>query len=274
MGDDRRGATAVEIVGITLALVAGVFLGLLLLQSDLSEGRAQTLAKNEYRRPADETSPREKPGKASQENDPTTADKEAKKASNELKAELQGLRREIALLREWTATAGDGSKIANPRSQSVDVSASRADSFRTRGQRTLDYWNAMNRVMEKEEAMRAVPSGGLTRSNVSDFLRRRGGAGRYASMALRSLETDLVDEDVVRLAEQIATWYEGGSRLNNRAEGLHRSRDEQARRGLAGQEWSSAEKGHRQSLSAINRTGDEQRRVMSRKYGLDFPDLR
>jgi hypothetical protein len=128
--------------------------------------------------------------------------------------------------------------------------------------------------MLEEEQMRAVPAGGLTAANVAEFLTGRGKSGEYAAQAIRELSTGGVDADVVALAGDIAAWYEKGTKLNDMASHLLHEADETSRRGTPGKKWSTAEKEHHQSVSALNRRGDQLRTRLTEKYGLAFPDLR
>lgn len=142
------------------------------------------------------------------------------------------------------------------------------------GPQTLAYWNAMNNVMAEEETMRATPAGGLTKENAADFIARRGEAGNYAATELRGLDRAGVDPDVIALGTDIATWYERGTQLNDRASYLMNQASDDTRRGQTGKSWGDSEKSHNASVADINRRGDALRVKMSQKYGLKFPDLR
>ena len=142
------------------------------------------------------------------------------------------------------------------------------------GRRTLQYWKQLNEIMATEEQQRKPPSTGITVANAADFLSRRGQAGQFAAKAIRQLNPENVDAEVVSQAMDIASWYEAGNRLNDTAQSLFHHAGSDERRGQPGQQWGDGEKAHGQSVNELNRRGDALRRRMIQKYGLPFPDLR
>jgi len=128
--------------------------------------------------------------------------------------------------------------------------------------------------MEQEEEMRSLTGGSLTRSNAGGFIRRRGEAARFAADAIRKLPTKAVDREAVQLARDIADWYEQGAEINDQAEFLYHRGSVAQRKGSLGQSWAAAEKQHNAAVDALNRRGDALRDKLSRKYGLEFADLR
>ena len=161
-----------------------------------------------------------------------------------------------------------------PAQNTVSAESTPAESSTSTGQKTLAYWNAMNTIMAKEEAMRAAPAAGINQSNAGDFINGRGQAGNYAAQAFRSLDATNVDPTVVQLGQDIANWYEAGAKLNDTASYLLNQASDNTRRGQTGKTWADAEKAHNTSVQAINRRGDQLQAELSKKYGLAFPDLR
>jgi hypothetical protein len=140
------------------------------------------------------------------------------------------------------------------------------------GQRTLDFWNAMNDVIAREAQMR-VPPANVTAANAAEFVQARLRAGQFASTAIQALDTTGVDRDAVALAGELIGWYREEVSLNERAGSLLGSSDIAARKGTAGNAWRSGEEQHRRNCDEINRRAADLRERLTRKYGLPFPGL-
>ena len=201
----------------------------------------------------------------------TPATKENAQLQAELAKQLRELRREVALLRSAKGPSTDSSSG----NLALNSSASSSNSQREEmGRRTLEFWNQLNKIMEREESMRRVPIGGLTKANAGNFMQRRDKAGRYAVAAFDKMNTASVDPEALEIGQEIRQWYAQGVELNRQGTQLHRSANKQQRQGATGQSWADASKHHNQSVAEINRRGDRLREKLSEKYGLAFPDLR
>lgn len=191
-------------------------------------------------------------------------------AATAIHHEIRALRQELANLR--TATGGRGDAARNE----VDVVLSTGDPSAPPGQptgtRTLAYWNELNAIMAKEAAMRAAPPQ-ITAENALAFVGGRTRAFQFAGPAIRELNAHGVDPQVTAIARDIAEWYEAGLAIGQEAESLLGTADVATRQGSRGVTWRSREEQHRQRCLEINRRGEQVRRAMSQKYGLDFPKL-
>lgn len=140
------------------------------------------------------------------------------------------------------------------------------------GPATLAYWNSLNDIIARESAMRAPPAN-VTAANAGEFVQARLRAGRFASGAIRDLETTGVDADAVALGRELTAWYQEEVTLNERATSLMGSASVAERKGAGGNAWRSGEEQHRKKCDDINRHGAELRARLSRKYSLAFPPL-
>lgn len=208
------------------------------------------------------------------------APNEAEKGDAQIDAQDINAASVQALLGEDQSTTSDVTPTAKHAAteqrttQPVGLATNERSPGTATGPQTLAYWNAMNNVMAEEESMRAAPAGGVTKENAADFIARRGEAGNYAATELRGLDRTGVDLAVVALGGEIATWYEQGTQLNDKASYLLNQASDQTRQGQTGRSWGNSEKAHSASVAKINRRGDALRVEMSKKYGLKFPDLR
>lgn len=152
--------------------------------------------------------------------------------------------------------------VRTPETATVDV-----------GARTLEYWNALNSVIEQETAMRAPPAK-LTAENALAFVGSRSRAARFAADAITAIPTTDVDPDVIALAIDLAAWYEDEFAISGNAQGLLASSDIAARKGAAGKSWKASEEQHRKDCDAINLRGKQLQSRMSKKYDSSFPPLK
>jgi hypothetical protein len=141
------------------------------------------------------------------------------------------------------------------------------------GKRTLEFWNALNAVMEAENGMRTAPAN-ITAGNAQAFVAQRAQAFDFASRSIAALDTRGVDAEVVAIGREIADWYKDGITANANAQHLLSQANEATRKGAAGKSWRGSEEQHRLRCLEINRQGAELRERMSAKYGEAFPPLK
>jgi hypothetical protein len=189
--------------------------------------------------------------------------------------ELQTLRNEMSVLNSAQHPAADyrSAPVPNdPTLQSHIQPAAPAAPTESTGEKTLAYWNGMNAIMEHEGAMRAAPPK-ITADNALSFVSGETAAYQHAADAIRKLNREGVDADVISLAREIVAWYNQGIANTHAAESLLQSADIASRQGQPGQDWQSAEKQHREQCLQINLRGEQLRESLSRKYGVAFPKL-
>jgi hypothetical protein len=182
-----------------------------------------------------------------------------------------------AALRQLVAQADDATQDEGDqtppkkkkKSKKPRTTASKADE----GATTLAYWNNLNSIMTQEEGMRNTP-GKVTAENASGFVNSLAAANTFAANEIRGLDTKNVDPEVRALGGEIADWYAAGAAINGESSSLLNEADAESRRGGRGKSYEKSEHEHRQQVEAINREGDTLRGKMSKKYGLDFPDLK
>ena len=276
----RFGLSSPELLLGCCAVFIGLGLGWVLM-------RPTTTQSSGPRASGPKTSESAAPQTAVHSNAPVPSDTDSEAGGTNVDVVLQEIRRlrqEVTSLRESqdpqalvsvNATTTVSRPVPAQRTvRSRQQTVVKAASDREVGQRTFRYWNKLNEIMASEEAMRKAPTKGLTVANVGDFLSRRGQAGGFAAQAIRKLDTENVDAAVVAQGLDIASWYDHGNRLNDTAKNLFQNSATHERSGQPGQQWGDAEKAHGQSVSDLNRRGDELRREMIAKYSLPFPDLR
>lgn len=191
--------------------------------------------------------------------DPLTIERQRLKAELEslkLKQEVAALQRELNGLRTTNV--------------SVPVISLSAPS----GASTLAFWNRMNDVIEREGQMRSAPLGGITSANAGSFFDARIRAATFAVDALRALDPDGVDAGAVAVAESLSQWYEQGREVAESGRNLLTRGSTEKRKGVAGQQYQTAEREHGQSVDAVNAEGERVRQQLSNEYGIDFPPLK
>jgi hypothetical protein len=186
--------------------------------------------------------------------------------------ELKTLRDEISALKSLSTPAADHPAASHPNEPTIGSRVQISTPASATGEQTLAYWNGMNAVMEHEAAMRAAPPQ-INAGNALSFVNGETSAYQYAVDAIRKLNRDAVDPDVISLAREIVAWYRQGITNSQIAQSLLQSSDVASRQGQPGQDWQTAEKQHREQCSQINCHGEQLRESLSRKYGITFPKL-
>jgi hypothetical protein len=113
----------------------------------------------------------------------------------------------------------------------------------------------------------------VTAANAGGFVESRLQAGRFATGAIRDLDTTGVDPDAIALGRELVAWYQEEVTLNERASSLIGSGSVAERKGTAGNSWRSGEAQHHKKCDDLNRHGAELRTRLARKYSLAFPPL-
>jgi hypothetical protein len=186
--------------------------------------------------------------------------------------ELQILRDEMSASKSAQNVPANRRSAPNTTESKGPSRVQAAETVSSAGEQTLAYWNGMNAIMEHEAALRAAPPQ-ITAGNALSFVSGETSAYQYAADAIRKLNREGVDPDVISLAREIVGWYRQGIANSHAAESLLQSADTASRQGQPGQDWQTAEKQHREQCLQINRHGEQLRESLSRKYGLAFPKL-
>jgi len=208
----------------------------------------------------------------------STSDPQAEINAEDATAEAEPLLN-AAALRQLVADAdqsADSAADKSPAKQTKKKKSKKNSSVGNKsgeGAATLAYWNHLNSIMTQEEAMRNTPSK-VTAENANGFVNSLAAANSFAAKEIRGLDTQKVDPEVRTLGGQIADWYAAGAAINGEASSLMNEADAESRRGGRGKSYEKSEHEHRKQVEAINRQGDALRGKMSKKYGLDFPDLK
>jgi len=192
-------------------------------------------------------------------------------------SDIARVERDLRQLREELARLTIPSKRTAPPPEQDDAPVSRTAAAGkqkggTSGERTLTYWNELNAILSREVTMRNTPAK-LTVGKALSFISGRQNAYKYAAGAIRALNAQGVDRDVVSIGGEIADWYEQGQAIGGQAESLIRAGNPASRRGPQGQQWRTAEERHREKCIEINRRGASLRKKMAAKYGRPFPEL-
>ena len=182
-----------------------------------------------------------------------------------LEAELENLKlqQEIAALKQ-KLQGGDQSATAEPSPAGAVPTASA----------TLDFWNRMNDVIERETQLRSAPLGGISSANAGSFLTARIEAAEYAVTSLRALDSQGVDPRAVAVSETVASWYEQGRRVAEMGRDLLTEGSVKQRQGAAGQQYQGEERRHAAAVGAVNEEGERVRQQLIEEYGISFPPLK
>lgn len=193
-----------------------------------------------------------------------------------LEAQLENaqLRAELAALRGNAATPTTAAPPASSAGTARPTPTLRDRSTEADpGQRTLNFWNQMNVVIDTEADMRKAPSGGVTHGNAGGFVNARIDAGNFAIESLEGLDTNHVDAEAVALREKLVDWYREGVRVSQMADQLMGSSDA-LRQGQAGMAWKMQEMKHNADVRKVNQFGARVRKSLQARYGIAFPPLK
>ena len=203
---------------------------------------------------------------------------ELRRANERLELELREarLKNELATLRselEQTRSNQISSNTVDAATEFIRRAPQTRESAPSgNAERTLAFWNGMNDVIRREASMRSTPSSGVNMSNAGDFVGKRVDAYSYAVSAFDKLDREGVDEKAIRTAREVRGWYAKGLEISLQAQTLMNS-DSQTRRGTAGLQWRAAEMKHNADVAAVNQQAAAVRKVLTEKYGVDFPEL-
>ena len=140
-------------------------------------------------------------------------------------------------------------------------------------QATLRYWNGLNDIMAEEAELRRPPAQ-LSKANADSFLTARIRAGQYAARAMEQLDRRGVDRDVVAQARAIAVWYSQEVAIAQRGRELMGGRVGSAPASRRDTEaYKQEEKAHARRVDEINERSRTLQLEMTRRYGIEFPEL-
>jgi len=261
----RRGLTRIEWTAIGGSFAVGIVVGASLLWGQTEEQSSGPTASVESSQPSSETpAPTHRRGDIETEKTRILDEIDDVRRRNE----VDDLRRQLAELKH----AAPSQNRPTPENRPTNSQPKRPQP--SLGQRTLDYWNRMNGIIEREAAMRIAPLGQLTAGSAGGFIDRRIAAGQFALSGIGGLDRTNVDAEVIELAMSVCDWYKATVATCEKGKHLLTRADASSRRGAAGQQWKASEKKLRVQVEQINRKGARVRQRMSNKYRLAFPPLK
>jgi hypothetical protein len=222
----RRGASALEFVGLFAALTGGLVLGSLYLGVDVKGAARRLLNQSAASKPAVAVTPpaNETPVRpAVQAPAAAPATPIAEPAEAEANVETD----------PTTASRADSSLIA-----SLELTDEQ------RRQLTRVYWNALNGYMKKEVDHRTHSVGTGGDLALYDLLQARSEGHDAAAKAIAELETNGVDARVLAYGEKALAWHQEGAKLYARAKDLLTDAPTAQLSGPFAQSWQSAATQH------------------------------
>ncbi len=220
----RRGASALEFVGLFTALTGGLVLGSLYLGVDVKGAARRLLNQSAASKPAVAVTP---PSNQT----PTVP---AVQAPAAVPAKPASEPAEVnADAEPATASRSDSSLIA-----SLELTDEQ------RRQLTRVYWDALNGYMKQEVEHRTHSVGTGGDLALYDLLQARSEGHDAAAKAISELETNGVDSRVLAYGEKALAWHQEGAKLYARAKDLLTDAPTAQLSGPFAQSWQSAATQH------------------------------
>ena len=252
----RPGLTVLEFVGCVIAIVGGMWLGVSYLGIDVRHAAHAALTEAQL---IDKMPPSWRPPGP---NDGMTREQ----LVATLREELSTLRSEIAALRHDGSTPAGNSAEPNKAAMSA---ADQSKASKSGLEQTRAYWQKIRDIALNEATLQREADTSFSTDNAAQVFALKARVSRVAAKAVQAVKEDGVDAAAVGFAEHLATWYEHGGALYDRAVQIWEMPTHG--RGAFNEEWTKAEAQHRNESQLLQEKASGVRGALSRQYGVEFP---
>ncbi len=200
----RAGLSVLEFVGCLMALVGGLWLGAIYLGINVKHVAYFALAESDLMEKVPENLRPEVP---ESEKGPSQAE-----LAKGVQSELVALRHEITALRnsQETQEAADVPSLES----TTTASASADDEAK---QATLDYWQKLVDVVERQATLQVGAESSANESNATKVAALKARISRFTASGIRSLTTKNVDPAAAKFGADLADWYEASATVYDEA---------------------------------------------------------
>ena len=184
-----------------------------------------------------------------------------------LREELGALRSELTSLRSGEAITLPAAAIVAPANENKEPAPEPTASK----EKTLAYWLRVSEIALSEAALQKDAESASNAANASRVFAIKGRISRFAAKSVEALPVDGVDESVVRFGRQLASWYNHGGELYERAVRIWDTPTISQNREQLNQDWRRAESHHYNEARLVNEKAEAVRTTVSRLFGQEFP---
>ncbi|HEX2473600.1 MAG TPA: hypothetical protein VHK01_02575 [Lacipirellulaceae bacterium] len=259
-GQDRAGLTVLEFVGCVMAVVGGAWLGALYLGVDVRNLAYTALAEAELLESVPQKLRPAAPG-----DNPMTREQ----LVATLREELGTLRLELKALRSGEATNRPTFVAAAPDGDASEPTGAPQASL----EKTLAYWARTSEIALAEAALQKDAESAANSSNASRVFTIKGRISRFAAKAVEAIPSDGVDDSVIHFGRQLASWYNHGGELYERAVRIWETPTISENREQLNEDWRRAQAHHNNEARLVNEKAEAVRSTVSRNFGEEFPNF-
>jgi hypothetical protein len=184
-----------------------------------------------------------------------------------LREELGVLRKELSALRSGETIHLPAFAAAAPEGDTGEPT----DVPQASKQKTLAYWNRVSEIALAEAALQKDAESAANSANASRVFAIKGRISRFAAKSVEAVPSDGVDESVISFGRQLASWYDHGGELYERAVRIWETPTISENRERLNEDWRRAESHHNNEARLVNEKAEAVRATVSRNFGEEFP---
>lgn len=251
----RAGWTYIQVLSYLIAAAAGVWLGAYYLgvhvedlaYTALDESTVLEKLPEEWRPTPSETL----------QPDEDQVRLQAERLADELRQDLEGLKREIAELQpEQGAKPHDAPLADSPIRKS-----------------TLDYWTRLSKIAAEVARLDADSKQELNEQNVSRTLEVRARIYHYGSKSIDALDTKEVDPTASEFGHALQNWYQHAVELNEKTLAAWQGDPSEANRSGEATELTALQQQFDQESGLIRTKAADVRQQLVRRYGAEISPI-
>lgn len=236
----RRGLSLLEFLGCLVAIVVGIWAGAAFMDIDLQSAWRLGMEKIGV------AAPTERP----------TGERQFEESADSLPGEAD----------DAVGPGHDGP------SRKADTAATDPPELSTVGKETLSFWNRLQQIVQHEQQMR-FDAQRKAAADTHVILRVHQEAYATAAESIREIPTRSVDRLALKLAEDLAAWYERGAELADEGGSYLDAGELTVSPGPLERRWHVAQKQHAEERDLLRRKCTSVCGKLRARYGVDFADL-
>jgi hypothetical protein len=186
-----------------------------------------------------------------------------------LREELGTLRTELKALRSGESINRPTFAAAAPEENTSEPTAAPQASK----EKTLKYWNRISEIALAEAALQKDAESAANSGNASRVFAMKGRISRFAAKSVEAVPSDGVDESVLSFGQQLASWYDHGGALYERAVRIWETPTISENREQLNKDWRRAESHLNNEAKLVNDKAEAVRATISRNFGEEFPSF-
>jgi hypothetical protein len=252
----RDALTVLEFVGCAIAIVGGMWLGVLYLGIDVRHVAHAALSEAHL---LESVPPNWRPPGP---NDGVTREE----LVATLREELSSLRSEIAALGSHRTHSVRADSTIDTRSLAADGGGNPPNAVL---ENTRAYWQRISDIALNEATLQAEADASFSTENAAQVFALKARVSRVAAKSATAVKTDDVDPAAIGFAQHLSKWYDQGGALYERAVGVWEMPSQG--RAQVNEEWRRAQAQHRNESQLLGEKAAAVRGTLSRQFGVEFP---